>query len=185
MKAYLIRRASEADVPGITDLANKYVYDKLSVADRTGGFLTGRFEQPAIIKMINSANSLVALYHQEIVGFALNSRLPAEDYPPLVQNMIVKLSEITFQHRPLTAYSFFFYGPVLVSKHHRGQGLLSQMFRRTQDQNQQNFQLGLAFIHEQNQHSLNVHTQTLGLEVVGQFTFEDHQYYILVFRVRE
>jgi hypothetical protein len=183
MEEYLIREATENDVAEITELANSYVYDKLSASERKSGFLTGRFELNAMRKLLASATSLVAVYRQELVGFVINSKLPDENYPPLVQTMIQKFPEVYYQNRPLTSYHYFYYGPVLVSKSHRGKGLLPRMFRLTQKLFCGKYDVGVAFIHTQNQNSLNIHTQNLGMEVIGQFSFDANDYYILVFPV--
>jgi hypothetical protein len=185
METYTIRVATVADVPAITDLANQYVWDKLSEADRQQGFLTGRFEMPAMKTMMESAPSLVAQHQQEIAGFVINSKLLPEAYPPLVQNMAQKFPDLLYRNLPLTTYKYFFYGPVLVSKFHRGKSLLPLMFHKTKELLRDRFEIGIAFIHEHNQHSLQIHTERLGLEVVGQFSFHLNNYHILVFTVSD
>lgn len=183
MTAYTIRNATNKDLVAITALANRNVFDKLSPADREAGFLTGRFELPAIKKMVASATSLVALFGSEIAGFVINSKLPPNEYPPLVKAMIRKFPELHYRDLPLTAYSYFFYGPVLVNKRHRGQGLLTRLFRKTQESLCGRYEIGLAFIHEQNHHSLTIHTHHLGLEILGQFSFNSENYHLLVFPI--
>ncbi|MDB5264403.1 MAG: putative acetyltransferase, family [Adhaeribacter sp.] len=181
MQTYTLRAATASDLPSLTHLANEYIYERLSESERAMGFLTGRFDLPAIEKMVNSATSIVACVDKELVGFVINSKLTAAEYPPLLQAMIQIFPELHYQGRPLTAYKYFFYGPVLVSKSHRGNSLLSRMFRQTIAFLQHQFELGIAFIHIHNHHSLNIHTNYLGQEVVGQFSFQTDIYHILVF----
>jgi len=183
MQEYLIREATESDLAGITALANCYVYDKLSAVERSAGFLTGRFEVNAMRKMVTSATSLVAIYQQQLVGFVINSKLPHPEYPPLIQAMAQKFAAINYQNKALTNYHYFYYGPVLVSEPHRGKGLLTRMFGQTQKLLCGKYSIGVAFIHTQNQNSLHIHTHNLGMEVVGQFSFDENNYHILVFPV--
>jgi hypothetical protein len=184
IEEYLIRTATTADVAAITDLANHNTYSELSATEREEGFLTGRFEQPAVSQMVDAALSVVACYKQELAGFVINSNLPAAAYPPLVQTLALKLPEINYQNKPLAAYRYFYYGPVLVSQPHRGRGLLTRLFNYTRGLLRSRFDLGIAFIHAQNRNSLDIHTHHLGLKVVGQFLFAKSDYFILVFEVK-
>jgi hypothetical protein len=72
---------------------------------------------------------------------------------------------------------------VLVKQAYRGHGLLRQLFQASQQELAGRFDLGIAFIAEENTASLRVHTQKLGLEVVGSIVFQGTAYAILVFPV--
>ena len=185
MEPTAIREAQPADAPVLAALANQHTYQHLAEADRAGGFLTGSFSAPALAAMLASVPGQVAWHEDELVGFIVNSRLPPERYPPLVQQIIALLPTLTYRQRALAEYRWFFYGPVLVQPAHRGQGLLRRLFRASQQALAGRFELGIAFIARENAASLTLHTQGLGLERVGEVQFQEAAYDLLVFPVND
>jgi hypothetical protein len=183
MQPFDLRAATGADALAIAELANQYTYQQLNAAERQGGFLTGSFSGPALQAMLASVPGQVAYHGTELVGFVLNSRLAPDRYPPLVQELCTLLPTLQYRQRVLTDYQWFFYGPVLVKQAYRGHGLLRQLFQASQRELAGRFDLGIAFIAEENSTSLRVHTQKLGLEIVGSLAFQDTAYAILVFPV--
>jgi hypothetical protein len=183
MHEFEIRMASAADAPALADLANQHTYQHLDETARQGGFLTGSFAGPALQAMLASAPGQVAYQGQELAGFVINSCLEPARYPPLVQQISLLLPSLLYRNLPLTQYRWFFYGPVLVQPKYRGQGLLRQLFQASQRALAGRFDVGIAFIAEENTASLRLHTQKLGLERVGGLVFEGTAYAILVFSV--
>jgi GNAT superfamily N-acetyltransferase len=183
MTEFTCRVATTTDAPALSDLANQYTFQNLDAAARQQGFLTGVFTAPALQAMLASVPGQVAYHGQELAGFVINSKLAPERYPPLVQQISALLPSLVYQQQPLAKYSWFFYGPVLVRKEYRGQGLLQQLFQATKQELKGTFNLGIAFIAEANAASLHVHTQKLGLEIVGSIDFQGTPYAILVFPV--
>lgn len=183
MHTFTLRVASPSDAPAIADLAYQYTYQQLSSAERRGGFLTGSFAAPAVQAMLASVPGQVAYHQGELAGFVLNSRLAPAQYPPLVQAICALLPSLTYRQQALTDYQWFFYGPVLVRQAYRGQGLLPQLFEASRAELRGHFDLGIAFIAEENVASLHVHTQKLGLEPVGSLDFQGAAYSLLVFPV--
>jgi hypothetical protein len=183
MNTPVCRVAEVADATAIAELANQHAYQQLSAEAREQGFLTGAFTAPALAAMLASVPGQVAYQGTELVGFVVNSRLPAERYPPLVQQLIEQLPTLYFQQRPLADYQWFCYGPVLVAPAYRGQGLLLQLFEANQRELAGRFEVGIAFIAAENAASLHVHTQKLGLELVGELDFAGTAYRILAFSI--
>ncbi len=183
MHPLTIRVAEAADAPALAALANQHTYQHLTAAERQDGFLTGNFSVPALQAMLASVPGQVAYCGPELAGFVVNSRLAAAQYPPLVQAIISQLPTLRYQQRALAEYRWFFYGPVLVSPPYRGRGLLRQLFEASRRTLAGQFELGLAFIATDNAVSLQVHTQALGLAVVGEVVAEGRAYAILAFVV--
>jgi len=183
MDTFALRAATPADAPALAHLANQYTYQQLSVAARQDGFLTGSFSTPALQAMLASVPGQVAYREGELAGFVINSRLAPDRYPPLVQAICALLPALYYRQRALADYHWFFYGPVLVQPPYRGHGLLRRLFEANRAALAGRFDLGIAFIAEENEASLRVHTQKLGLELVGRLTFQDTGYAIAVFPV--
>ena len=183
MHEFIIREATVADAPALAALANQYTYQNLDERARQGGFLTGSFAAPALGAMLASVPGQVAYCEEELAGFVINSKLPAERYSPFIQAISELLPSLLYQQRPVTDYQWFYYGPVLVRQEYRGQGLLQQLFKATKQTLAGRYNLGVAFIAAENAASRWVHTQKLGLEVVGEINFQGQAYDILVFPV--
>lgn len=183
MDIFDLRTATPADAPAIAALANQHTYQQLDAPARQGGFLTGTFSGPALHALLASVPGQVAYHHGELVAFVVNSRLAPASYPPLVREICALLPALTFRQRALADYRWFFYGPVLVQPAHRGRGLLRRLFQASQVALVDRFDLGIAFIAEENTASLRVHTQKLGLERVGSVAFQGTAYAILAFAV--
>jgi len=178
-----VRAARPTDAPAVAVLANRYTYQQLAEADRAGGFLTGSFTVPALAAMLTSVPGQAAWHAGELVGFVVNSRLPPERYPPLVQAIVALLPTLTYRQRALADYRWFFYGPVLVQPAHRGRGLLRRLFEASRQALAGRFELGIAFIARENVVSLRLHTRGLGLERVGEVQIGGATYELLVFPV--
>jgi len=183
MKPFTLRVAQPTDAPALTELANQYTYQHLDEQARQDGFLTGSFSVAAVQAMLASVPGQVAYYGSELAGFLINSRLELPQYGPLVQEIMRQLPTLQYQQRALAEYNWFFYGPVLVSQPYRGEGLLRQLFAANLGTLAGRFDLGIAFIAAENAHSLRVHTQALGLAVVGEVHVENRNWAILVFPV--
>ena len=182
MNTFALRVAQPTDAPALAELANQYTYQQLSETERQNGFLTGSFSAPALHAMLASVPGQVAHHGPELAGFVVNSKLAPSQYGPLVQEIIRRLPALVYQRRALATYRWFFYGPVLVRKAYRGQGLLRQLFEASRRTLAGHFDLGIAFIATENEASLQVH-QSLGLTVVGEVSVEGRAYAILVFPV--
>jgi hypothetical protein len=183
MTDFTFRVATAADAPALSDLANQYTYQNLDEAAREQGFLLGVFTAPAMQVMLASVPSQVAYHGQELAGFIINSKLPPDKYPPLVQQISALLPSLFYRQRPLAQYDWFFYGPVLVRQQYRGHSLSQQLFQANKQALTGKYNLGIAFIAEANAASMHVHTQKLGLEIVGSLDFQGAPYTILVFPV--
>jgi hypothetical protein len=183
MTSFDLRVAYPADAPALAELANHYTYQQLDEAARQGGFLTGAFSDPALRAMLASVPGQVAHHQGELAGFVINSRLAPASYPPLVREICALLPSLLYRQQALANYRWFFYGPVLVTTKYRGQGLLQQLFAANKRELASRFDLGIAFIAEENAASLRVHTQKLGLEIVGKLAFGGTNYALLAFAV--
>lgn len=181
MSEFSVRVATPEDATVLTALANQYSFHNLDETQRQAGFLTGSFSVPAVRAMLVSVPGQLAYAGPNLAGFVLNSKLPTEHYPPLVQQIVGVLPSLEYKHRPLTQYRWFFYGPALVTTEFRGQNLLGQLFAASKQQLREQFEVGVAFIAEHNTSSLHVHTHKLSLEVVGRIVFEGVGYVLLVF----
>jgi len=76
----------------------------------------------------------------------------------------------------------FFYGPVCIDSRHRGGGLLRKLYYALLHEVAGIYEIGVAFVAEDNQNSLRAHVNRLNMEVVGDFEFRGRRNYLLTLR---
>src|SRR5688572_2057102 len=101
MSDFIIKVATEEDLCQLVALANQYTYQNLSDEERQTGFLTGTFSEDSMRSIILSAPCMVAYNQADLAGFIINSKLPAHQYPPVVQEIIKLLPALNFRGKPL------------------------------------------------------------------------------------
>ena len=178
-----IRRAIPDDYPGICELAAANYEQNLSPTDRQQGFISAKYTLQQIANIASDLGIIVARDNNRVVGFACASRLNADDQPSIVKNMIAEFDRIGFQGRPLADYKIFLYGPACLGLAYRGRGLLRELYQGVKRAVTGKYDLGSAFVDEDNPRSLKAHAKSLGMSEVGRFTHDERSYRMLVFRV--
>ena len=178
-----IRRAIPDDYPGICELAAANYEQNLSPTDRQQGFISAKYTLQQIANIASDLGIIVARDNDRVVGFACASRLNSDDQPSIVKNMIAEFDRIGFQGRPLADYKIFLYGPACLGPAYRGRGLLRELYQGIKREVTGKYDLGLAFVDEDNPRSLRAHAKNLGMSEVGRFTHDQRSYRMLVFRV--
>ena len=116
-----------------------------------------------------------------MVAFLCASRRDFSDPPPFYPEMMQALDSISFQGCPIKSYNFFIYGPVCIDSSHRGSGLLRKLYSALLRQATGIYEVGIAFVAEDNPNSLQAHIKGLNMMVVGDFKFRGHRNYLLAF----
>ncbi len=178
-----IRRATPGDYSGIFELAAACYEQNLSPAERRQGFLSAQFTSRQIADMAEDLGIIVASEEERVVGFACASRFDGEGQPPIVKTMIAEFERIHFRGRPLQEYRLFLYGPACLDPAYRGRGLLRRLYREINRGVAGKYDVGSAFVSEDNPHSLKAHVDGLGMSDVGRFAHDGRDYHILAFAV--
>jgi hypothetical protein len=103
---------------------------------------------------------------------------------PLINTMVRRFPHVLYQSRPLSGYRTFIYGPVCVDRQSRGQGILEGLFNVMLQTLKGHFDVGVAFVSEQNPRSLHAHVDKLGLKMADEFEFNGQKYWTLVFGLK-
>lgn len=77
----------------------------------------------------------------------------------------------------------FIYGPVCIDRAYRGRGLLRGLYETLRREVAGRYDIGVAFVADDNPRSLRVHVDGLGMGDVGEFVFWGKQYHILAFHM--
>lgn len=178
-----IKLATPADYQAIVTLANQYYIGNLSPEEQKGGFLSAKFTCEQIAEMAADPGIIVAHEAEEMAAFLCASRRDFSDPPPFYPEIMQALDSISFQGHPIKSYQFFIYGPVCIDSRHRGRGLFRKLYSALLCQVAGIYEVGIAFVAEDNPNSLQAHIKGLNRIVVGDFKFRGHRNHLLAFHI--
>ena len=177
------RRVRDRDYPALLALQEANLRDHLTQEQRNEGFLSARFSRDQFAEMNAGVAVVVAEADGAIAGYLCGSTVEFNRRFALLAAMIERYPQIEWRQRPLDRYVSFVYGPVCVDRRFRGRGLLRGLYRALLDAAADRFEIGVAFVAQDNPRSLGVHVQGLGMDDVGDFEFNERRYRILAFAV--
>ena len=178
-----VRRLRASDYPELLSLQEDNLSDNLPQAQRDQGFLSARFSPDQFAAMNDSVGVVVAETDSRIAGYLCGSTIEFNRAFGLLAAMIEQYPFVEFGGRPLDRYASFVYGPVCIHRSFRGKGLLRGLYSALLAQAAGRFEVGVAFVAEDNPHSLAAHVAGLGMTNAGRFQFRERGYRILAFAV--
>lgn len=177
------RRATQEDIPAILDLQAANFIDNLEDAERHDGFLSVKFTRQQVEEMAGHVGVIVAAFGGRLAGYLCASSCEFNRAFPLLTAMMRQFDAIHYRGRLLASSRVFIYGPVCIDRSYRGRGLLRGLYETLQQEVVGRYDVGVAFVADDNPHSLRVHVDGLGMAHVGEFAFSGKQYRILAFDV--
>lgn len=178
-----IRRAVEADYPGICTLAGSYYREQPAPEDRQRGFLSARFSLQQIADMANGLGIVIASDAGQVAGFACASHCDWTGQPAIVRQLVDNLSRYRFHDREIDKSKVFVYGPVCIDIAYRGRSILRNMYRHLQREMDGRYSAGVAFVANDNEASLRAHIDGLGMSRIGEFKYQGGIYQALAFDI--
>jgi len=171
------------DYPAIVKLHQANLWRNLSPEERLDGFLSVGWDRTQIEAANHDLAVMVAESDSSIIGYLGGTTIAYSRQFPLLNAMIELYPEIQFQGRSLAEYQSFVYGPICIHTHYRGTGVLQALFQALLKQVAGQYDVGIAFVSQQNPRSWQAHTQKLGMEVLRDFEFKGNSYGVLGFVV--
>jgi predicted GNAT superfamily acetyltransferase len=181
----MCRRVREGDYPALLELQEANLRDNLNEAERTQGFLSARFSREQFAAMDQDVAVIVATLDGVIAGYLCGSSVEFNRRFALLAAMIERYPHVELHGRPLASYASFVYGPACVDRRFRGRGVLRGLYRTLLHEAAGQYSIGVAFVAQDNAHSLSAHAQGLGMHDVGSFDFDGRAYRILAFSTEE
>lgn len=178
------RRATREDIPAILDVQAANFIGNLKDAERREGFLSVKFTRRQLDEMASHVGLIVAAAEGRLAGYLCASSREFNRPFPLLAAMMRQFDAIDYRGRLLAASRVFMYGPVCIDRSYRGRGLLRGLYETLQEEVVGRYDIGVAFVADNNPHSLHAHVDGLGMAHVGEFTFSGKQYHILACDVR-
>lgn len=174
------RNATLKDIPGISELQQKYHVSTISEEDKADGFVTTLFTNEQFKDLIERENGLaIACDNDKVVAYAMAASWQFWSVWPLFQFMIKDLPNTTYLGQALTLENSYQYGPVCIHKDYRGSEVLPNIFDFSRLQMSKKYPILITFINQINHRSYKAHTKKLGLDIIKTFEFNNNQYFEL------
>jgi hypothetical protein len=181
----LYRRAVPEDYPAILRLQSANYIGNLSREGRSEGFLSAEFTPQQVASMAEDLGTMLAIVETEVVGFLCGFRREFNTGSAVIAKMLECYALLKFEGKPLSSYNSYIYGPVCIDRKYRGKGLLRGLYEAQKKDLAWQFEVGVAFVSQDNPHSLQAHVSGLGMTEVGDFEVKGNTYVTLAFRVRQ
>lgn len=180
---FTLRLATEADFAAIIALQNANTPTHLSAEQRRQGYIVSRMEHAQLAAISAQLGIMLALQGNVLAGFVCMMPPEARPRPAVVDAMLAAADEHSLDRQPLRAMRLFLYGPVCIAREFRARGLLRRLFNAVKTHLHDRYDAGLAFIADDNPHSLAAHVQGLGMCDVARFSSGGQDYHLIAFKV--
>ena len=170
------------DIEKVLELHSKYHIDSIRQEDKKDGFITTAFTKEQMIDLITLEQGLfIALENEKIVAYVMSASWNFWSRWPMFAFMVEDLYNLEYLGQKLTIQNSYQYGPVCVDKEYRGSGVLEKIFDFARENMAKRFPILVTFINKINPRSYEAHTKKLKLEVIKEFSYNNNNYYELVY----
>ena len=182
VKKMQYKLAQIEDIEKVLELHFKYQIDSIKQEDKKDGFITTAFTKEQMIDLITLEQGLfIAVENDRIVAYVMSASWDFWSRWPMFAFMIEDLHNLEYLGQKLSVQNSYQYGPVCVDKEYRGSGVLEKIFDFARENMAKRFPILVTFINKINSRSYEAHTKKLKLEVIKEFTYNNNNYYELVY----
>jgi hypothetical protein len=171
--------AKLSDIEGVLDLQKLYLVSNLTEEEKKSGFVTTPFSIEQLTYVINNEGLFIAKDNYKIIAYIFAESWDFFSQYPIFEYMISLFPKPEFLDFEINSTSSFQYGPICIDKKYRGKGLINLLFEFMRIHVLKRYPLSLTFINKTNVPSYKAHTEKLKWTVIGDFQFNDNNYYIL------
>ena len=170
------------DIEKVLELHFKYQIDSIKEEDKKDGFITTAFTKEQMIDLITLEQGLfIAVENEKVVAYVMSASWNFWSRWPMFAFMMEDLPNLEYLGQKLSLENSYQYGPVCVDKEYRGSGVLEKIFEFARQNMVKRFPILVTFINKINQRSFEAHTKKLKLEVIKEFSYNNNNYYELVY----
>lgn len=173
------QKAIPADIDGILVLQNKNLIQNLSLDEKKDGFLSVAFTHEQFVKMNDEAGIIVCKENESIRGYLCTSTTKFNKAIALPSTIINMYSDVYFKEKSLDQYHSIVAGPWCIARECRGKNIFVNMWNALPDILAPEVELIVTFISIDNLRSLSA-AKKVGMEEVSTFTFDGHEFCLLV-----
>ena len=170
------------DIEKVLELHSKYQIDSIKQEDKKDGFITTAFTKEQMVDLITLEQGLfIAIENEKIVAYVMSASWKFWSRWPMFAFMMEDLPNLEYLGQKLSVQNSYQYGPVCVDKEYRGSGVLEKIFDFARENMAKRFPILVTFINKINPRSYEAHTKKLKLEVIKEFSYNNNNYYELVY----
>jgi len=170
------------DIEKVLELHSKYQIDSIKQEDKKDGFITTAFTKEQMVDLITLEQGLfIAIENEKIVAYVMSASWKFWSRWPMFAFMMEDLPNLEYLGQKLTVQNSYQYGPVCVDIEYRGSGVLEKIFDFARENMAKRFPILVTFINKINSRSYEAHTKKLKLEVIKEFSYNNNNYYELVY----
>lgn len=181
MKNIQLEVAKIPDIDGVLELQKLYLVSNLTDEEKKSGFVTTPFSVEQLTYVITNEGLYVAKDENKIIAYLFAESWDYFSQYPIFEYMISLFPKLEFQDFQVNSTTSFQYGPICIDKEYRGKGLIHLLFEFMRIYTVKRYPLGITFINKTNVPSLKAHTEKLKWTVIGDFEFNNNEYYILAY----
>ncbi|WP_338408209.1 GNAT family acetyltransferase [uncultured Flavobacterium sp.] len=173
--------AKLSDINGVLNLQKLYLVSNLNEEEKKSGFVTTPFSVEQLTHVINNEGLFIAKDNNKIIAYIFAESWDFFSQYPIFEHMISLFPMLEFLDFEINSTRSFQYGPICIDKKYRGKGLINQLFEFMRIHVVKKYPLSLTFINKTNIPSYKAHTEKLNWAVIGDFEFNNNNYYILAY----
>ena len=177
-----LKIATLNDIEKVLELHAKYQINTINEEDKKDGFITTAFTKDQMVDLITLEQGLfIAVENERVIAYVMSASWDFWSRWPMFVYMIEDLENLEYLGQKLTTKNSYQYGPVCVDKEYRGKQVLEKLFDFARVNMAKRFPILVTFINKINQRSYIAHTKKIGLEVIKEFSYNNNNYYELVY----
>lgn len=184
MENVQLEAAKLNDIEGVLALQELYLVSNLSEEEKKSGFVTTPFTIEQLTQVIKNEGLFIAKDENKIIAYIFADSWDFFSQWPIFEHMVNLFPKLTFLDFEINSTRSFQYGPICIDKKYRGKGLINLLFEFMRIHVVQKYPLSLTFINKTNIPSLKAHTEKLKWTVIGDFEFNNNQYFILAYDMK-
>ena len=177
--------AKISDIEGVLALQDLYLVTNLSEEEKAFGFVTTPFTVQQLTEVIQKQELFLAKDSNQIIGYIFTGSWDFFKQWPIFDYMTQLIPKLNFLDFDITTENSFQYGPICIHKDYRGKGLITTLFELMRINLSQKYPLSLTFINKINIPSTKAHTEKLKWTIIGDFQFNNNDYYILAYDMKQ
>lgn len=173
------------DIDGVLALQELYLVANLSEEEKASGFVTTPFTVAQLTEVIHENNLFIAKDNNKIIAYIFAGSWDFFKQWPIFNYMSSLFPELNFLDFDITTTNSFQYGPICIHKEYRGKGLITPLFEFMRKHVVKKYPLALTFINKTNIPSAKAHTEKLKWTIIGDFQFNNNEYFILAYDMNQ
>lgn len=173
--------AKNTDIEGILKLQDLYLVSNMTEEEKASGFVTTPFTVEQLQEVIRQEGLFIAKDDGKIIAYIFAASWQYFSQWTIFNHMTPMLSGLIFKDFKMNDRNTFQYGPICIDKKYRGKGLINPFFDFMRIQLLKRFPVGITFINKTNIPSQKAHIEKLKWSVIGDFQFNNNNYFILAY----